>query len=576
MKFLKLVKLIGLLLIIGVTSGCVALFTGPSKVKVASTSSEVKLTIKPVMGVDIPPEENRLALVPQRANTIRAKSTINEPELKAKDTISTIFKNTFPAYWVLQEKDGYKSSASLLFPTKYNSQKLTGYGLAAATNLLQLGLLYRISLAASDNNSEEAGGMTFGLSMVSFYFWPIPWIYMTQGPKKVFGSHYELPELQPLPKKKEGEMNISVGTVAVNIPKGKPRFEHFESKKEMDKNNSMDIQYYDEDWIEKETGYEEDVNEALAKYNYFDSTNVELSESSTNRMALNISISDLIEVELYNGVRAVKLTAEWKLMNPYKGVPVKARKISVLSQLFNERKNDDLFEKMVADALENGTIDFLNNSEVKSLVTISANPNPMLNWKKIDIHESLFAQEIGDAAKSVVTIVTKDGHGSGCVISHDGLIVTNYHVAGDSGKKVEVIFEDGKKDSGLVIRSNPLNDLSLIKSERMGLVPLKLNFNDSNNLGSTVYTIGTPKDIELGQTITKGIISGKRIFDSKQYIQSDANISPGNSGGAMLDKEGSLIGIVNAKFVGKGIEGIGFSIPVKYLTETLKLNFYYN
>jgi len=576
MRFLNSIKVVAFFLFITVASGCVALFTGPSKVKLASSSSQVKLTVKPVMGVDLPPSEGGLALIPQRANTIRAKSTNNEPELKANDTLSTIFKNTFPAYWVLQQKNGYKSNATLLFPNRYNKQKLTGYGLAAATNLLQLGLLYKISLAASENNAEEAGGMTMGLSVVSFYFWPIPWIYMTQGPKRVFGPRYILPELQPLPKKKEGEMNISAGSVSIHIPKGKPSFEHFESTKEMDKNNSMEIHYYDEDWIEKESGYEEDVNEALAKYNYFDSTNVEMSESSTNRMALNIAISELTEVELYTGVRAVKLTAEWKLMNPYKGVPVKVKKIVARSQLFNERRNDDLFEKMVADALENGTIEFLNNSEVKGSMSIGANPNPMLNWKEIDIHESLFAQEIGDAAKSVVTIVTKDGHGSGCVISHDGLIITNYHVAGDSGKKVEIIFEDGKKDSGLVIRSNPLNDLSLIKSERIGLLPLKLNFNDSNNLGSTVYTIGTPRDIELGQTITKGIISGKRIFDAKQYIQSDANISPGNSGGAMLDKEGSLIGIVNAKFVGKGIEGIGFSIPVKYLTETLKLRFKYN
>jgi len=84
-----------------------------------------------------------------------------------------------------------------------------------------------------------------------------------------------------------------------------------------------------------------------------------------------------------------------------------------------------------------------------------------------------------------------------------------------------------------------------------------------------VYAIGTPSDIELGQTLSKGIISGKRLFNQKQYIQTDVSINSGNSGGALIDPQGNLLGIISAKIVGVGIEGLGFAIPIKYINESL-------
>ncbi len=80
---------------------------------------------------------------------------------------------------------------------------------------------------------------------------------------------------------------------------------------------------------------------------------------------------------------------------------------------------------------------------------------------------------VPDAAKSFATLKTKEGHGSGCLISKDGLILTNYHVVGDSPSWAPLLFEDGAKDSGIVVRVYPEYDLALIKINTPKLKPLK-------------------------------------------------------------------------------------------------------
>ncbi|MDQ5929263.1 MAG: serine protease Do, partial [Bacteroidota bacterium] len=91
------------------------------------------------------------------------------------------------------------------------------------------------------------------------------------------------------------------------------------------------------------------------------------------------------------------------------------------------------------------------------------------------------------------------------------------------------------------------------------------------NSGDDIFVIGTPKTIELGQTISKGIISGYRENEGIKLLQTDASINGGNSGGPMITKAGKLIGIVNAKFSGIGIEGIGFAIPAEFLISSLNI-----
>ena len=195
----------------------------------------------------------------------------------------------------------------------------------------------------------------------------------------------------------------------------------------------------------------------------------------------------------------------------------------------------------------------------------------------ISIHQPAPLQLTGDngvgaAAKCVATVSTADGHGSGCLVSADGYLVTNAHVVGDE-ETVQVQLADGLEVKGKVVRVNKDMDLALVKIDTEGLTAFSLPTTSTAEIGSDVFAIGTPADKELGQSITKGIISGRRKIDGHALLQTDVSINGGNSGGALVTRSGQLLGIVNAKLVGRGIEGIGFAIPAEQVADALQLKF---
>jgi hypothetical protein len=187
---------------------------------------------------------------------------------------------------------------------------------------------------------------------------------------------------------------------------------------------------------------------------------------------------------------------------------------------------------------------------------------------------SLKNHSVHQLLESVVTIETDNGHGSGCLVSEDGYIISNHHVAGVKSKKLDVITNDGTRYSAQLVRTDAYADLALIKVKSED----KFLCNSPNDqsklkLGDPVRVIGTPADSQLGQTLTAGIISSLRKNNKLDVIQTDAHINPGNSGGALLNSNGELVGIVSSKAMGFVVEGIGFAIPVKYINERLKIHF---
>jgi len=177
---------------------------------------------------------------------------------------------------------------------------------------------------------------------------------------------------------------------------------------------------------------------------------------------------------------------------------------------------------------------------------------------------------ITQATNSIVTVDMGESHGSGCVISDDGYIVTNLHVVGEA-EKASIRFKSGMILEGAVVRRNKEFDLALIKVSGSGFVPIVFSLDKEVNVGADVYAIGTPASKQLEQTVSKGIISGVRKNGDQEYIQTDVSINPGNSGGGLVDKKGTLVGVVNAKLVGNAIEGIGFAIPAYMVFEQLKI-----
>ncbi len=159
-----------------------------------------------------------------------------------------------------------------------------------------------------------------------------------------------------------------------------------------------------------------------------------------------------------------------------------------------------------------------------------------------------------------------NGQGSGIVLTKDGYIITNAHVI-ESASKLLVIFSDGTEREALLVGMDLKTDLAVLKVEGQDLNAAIFGNSDELELGEDIITIGSPSG--LTGTITKGIVSGlnRRIvsdYDAYQMncIQIDAAISPGNSGGALVNMYGQVVGINSSKYVSHEIEGIGFAISI--------------
>ena len=157
------------------------------------------------------------------------------------------------------------------------------------------------------------------------------------------------------------------------------------------------------------------------------------------------------------------------------------------------------------------------------------------------------------------------GSGSGIILTSDGYIVTCKHVV-DNAETIKVILNDDSEHEATLVGSDSRSDLAVLKIDATGLSPATLGDSDMLTVGEDVIAIGNPLG-ELRGTATSGIISAlsREVTvesASMSLIQTDAAISPGNSGGGLFNASGSLIGIVNAKASGSNSEGLGFAIPV--------------
>ncbi len=163
--------------------------------------------------------------------------------------------------------------------------------------------------------------------------------------------------------------------------------------------------------------------------------------------------------------------------------------------------------------------------------------------------------------------------GSGVIISEDGLILTNHHVAGDADV-VEVVLQGGERYYGELIGTDPATDLAVVQIEASGLPAIEIGDSDNLRIGQWVLAVGSP--FALSQTVTQGIVSyiGRSdvgLVDYERYIQTDAAINPGNSGGALVDLDGKLIGInTSITTSSRGYQGIGFAIPVNLAVSVME------
>jgi serine protease Do len=166
-------------------------------------------------------------------------------------------------------------------------------------------------------------------------------------------------------------------------------------------------------------------------------------------------------------------------------------------------------------------------------------------------------------APSVVSVQQNGGVGSGVVIRGDGVILTNAHVVG-TARRVSIGLADGRELEATVLGRDPSVDVAVVQVTGAELPAAPLADSDALLVGQTAIAIGNPLGLE--RTLTRGVVSAinrsPRGFGLDGLIQTDAAISPGNSGGPLLDSQGQVIGINTAVISAPGASGLGFAIPI--------------
>jgi len=249
--------------------------------------------------------------------------------------------------------------------------------------------------------------------------------------------------------------------------------------------------------------------------------------------------------------------------------------------------------KMMEQVLRATVRKLIHNNEFKTILTYGSQNNSTPKTQQVKNNNSAIKQSYvpltinvdsamiqtsqrSEWASSVVSI-TKDGfdssHGSGFIIGED-LILTNQHVVGDSQYvTIKLADKDGfiTLTDGEVIRVDEIRDVALVKSRGK----FKEKYFSLNTIlpkqGDDVFVIGSPLDIGLESTLTKGIVSHpNRIMEGLPFIQSDVNILGGNSGGPMIDMNGKVIGITVLGGTSEA-QGINLFIPIKSALEALSI-----
>jgi len=187
------------------------------------------------------------------------------------------------------------------------------------------------------------------------------------------------------------------------------------------------------------------------------------------------------------------------------------------------------------------------------------------------LYEFFFGDQPGGEAPPIL------GFGSGVIISDKGYIVTNNHVI-EGSDEVVVVLNDKREFTAALIGADPTTDIALLKVDAKQLIPLKFGNSDALSLGEWVLAIGNPYN--LTSTVTAGIVSAKarnmgilrtQEFGIESFIQTDAAVNPGNSGGALINTRGELVGINTAIASRTGaFSGYSFAIPVTIVEKVVK------
>lgn len=223
-----------------------------------------------------------------------------------------------------------------------------------------------------------------------------------------------------------------------------------------------------------------------------------------------------------------------------------------------------------------GNVERLSNEVSYSIVNNSENNEK----SRADIIEEAMKSVVGismlkanEESMFDISLTQKWGLGTGIIISEDGYILTNQHLARNENTRLIVNLIDGESVQGKVVWCDPNIDIAIVKIDKDNLSVAKFGNSDKLRIGDDVLAIGNPLGVEFQRSTTKGIVSGinrtltfeengETIF-MEGLIQTDASINSGNSGGPLINENGEVIGVNTVKIT--TAEGMGFAVPINLI-----------
>jgi S1-C subfamily serine protease len=273
------------------------------------------------------------------------------------------------------------------------------------------------------------------------------------------------------------------------------------------------------------------------------------------RGAAEVAVS--VEFQLYDALEKRVLFSKacegYAAESGHKPDPINTAILDAFRYLLSEREFVARFESLTAGEPE----------------VAAAEPVRMRECPARDQAEGGSIDEVLDA---VTVVQVSSGQGAGVLISPDGHILTSAHLV--SGlESVQVKLRSGIQLEARVLRSDVVQDVAVLRLPGRGYACVGLARDTAPPVpGTDVFVVGSPLGGELSWSVTRGVISGVRVLDGRQLLQTDASLNPGNSGGPLIDDHLRVLGIVSFKVAGQGIEGIGFGVPADVVEERLGLS----
>jgi S1-C subfamily serine protease len=205
-----------------------------------------------------------------------------------------------------------------------------------------------------------------------------------------------------------------------------------------------------------------------------------------------------------------------------------------------EGQEMSVIQRVVQDAITNSFYEVLDNREAKEWLKVVPDSLGKSALPLLTINRGTSVKDIKSAMEATTVIMTNKGHGSGCVVGADGYIVTSFHVVANVDSNIKVLFNNGDTVLAKVERISEISDLALLKVKRTCKASYVITETPAYEIADEVFAVGTPAAIDLGQTVSKGIISGvRKESNGVELIQTDVSVNPGNSGGALNATEHS-------------------------------------